>query len=327
MPKLIRTKWLNSIPGRVALVFCLVGSLVWATLAAAQQKIVISVDGKVVEHKTLQRTLGAALAEAGVEVRPGDVVKPDPAAAVTEGLQVTVKRAVPVRVLADGRTRVVLTPPAPVQRVLKMAHIELGPQDRVSLPLDATVKPNTVIKVTRVVEKILNEKYSLPVPVQKIPDPNLERGRARLVRTGEPGEGVRVVKATYVDGREAKRTVLEEKVLRPARKQIIAYGTLGTVARGGSVIRFRRVLDARATAYSAATGRYTATGHRVRPGIVAVDPRVIPLGTRLYVEGYGFARALDVGSAIKGNRIDLFFESEADCRKWGRRRVKVYILE
>lgn len=81
------------------------------------------------------------------------------------------------------------------------------------------------------------------------------------------------------------------------------------------------------TAYGPSAGSFTATGHRVARGIVAVDPRVIPLGSRVYVDGYGHARALDVGGAIKGNRIDVFFPSEADCRRWGVRSVKVYILD
>jgi len=80
-----------------------------------------------------------------------------------------------------------------------------------------------------------------------------------------------------------------------------------------------------ATAYSL-DGR-TATGTRPGPGTVAVDPAVIPLGTRLYVEGYGYGRAEDVGSAIKGNRVDVYFEDPDRARQWGRRKVKVYILE
>jgi uncharacterized protein YabE (DUF348 family) len=327
MLKLIRRGWSNSIPGRAALVSCLVGGLAWGTIAGAQQKIVIKIDGKVVEHRTLQRTLGGALAEAGVEVGPRDAVSPDLATPVKRGMQVTVNRAVPVRVFADGQTRVVLTPPTPVGRVLALASIKLGPQDRVSLPLTATVTKNTVVRVTRVSEKIFRENYSLPFAEERRPDPQMERGRLRLVRAGEAGEGERTIKVTYEDGREIKRTVLEERVLRPPRNRIIAYGTGGTVAGGGSVIRFQRVLEAHATAYSPSAGKYTATGYPVQYGVVAVDPSIIPLGTRLYVEGYGFARALDVGGAIKGNRIDLFFESEADCRKWGHRRVKVYILE
>ncbi len=71
----------------------------------------------------------------------------------------------------------------------------------------------------------------------------------------------------------------------------------------------------------------TAIGLRVRHGIVAVDPRVIPLGTRLYIPGYGEALAADTGGAIKGNKIDLAFESLAECYRFGRRRIRVYLVE
>ena len=93
-----------------------------------------------------------------------------------------------------------------------------------------------------------------------------------------------------------------------------------------------------ATAYTAgpeSTGKspgmpgygITASGMRVRHGVVAVDPRVIPLGTRLYVEGYGYSIAADTGgSAISGYRIDLYMEKVADAYRWGRRTVKVYVL-
>ena len=101
-----------------------------------------------------------------------------------------------------------------------------------------------------------------------------------------------------------------------------------------STFRHREVLTMTATAYEpgpTSCGKwadgYTAIGLKAEPGIVAVDPKVIPLGTRLYVEGYGPALAGDVGGAIKGNRIDLLFETVEEALRYGRRKVKVYILE
>ncbi len=87
-----------------------------------------------------------------------------------------------------------------------------------------------------------------------------------------------------------------------------------------------------ATAYYSGGGNLcgdgiTAIGLRVRKGIVAVDPSVIPLGTRLYIPGYGEALAADTGGAIKGDRIDLAFDSLADCYRFGRRRIRVYLVE
>ena len=75
------------------------------------------------------------------------------------------------------------------------------------------------------------------------------------------------------------------------------------------------------------TDGITAIGLRAGYGIVAVDRRVIPLGTRLYVEGYGPALAGDVGGAIRGNRIDLCYNTHAEAVRFGRRMVKVHILE
>jgi 3D (Asp-Asp-Asp) domain-containing protein len=111
-----------------------------------------------------------------------------------------------------------------------------------------------------------------------------------------------------------------------------------------SGFRFSRTLDMIATAYDLSyesCGKYpdhpeygiTASGTKVQPGTVAVDPDVIPLGTRLYIAStdgtpdYGFATALDTGSAIKGYRVDLFMENKEDALAYGIRQVKVYILE
>jgi 3D (Asp-Asp-Asp) domain-containing protein len=75
------------------------------------------------------------------------------------------------------------------------------------------------------------------------------------------------------------------------------------------------------------TGNRTATGKNPEVGMVAVDPRVIPMGSRLYIEGYGYGRAADTGGSIKGNRLDLFMEDRSQCLSWGRRTVKVYLLD
>ncbi len=79
-----------------------------------------------------------------------------------------------------------------------------------------------------------------------------------------------------------------------------------------------------ATAYVG--GGRTATGVKARKGIAAVDPSVIPIGTKLYIEGYGEALAADIGSSIKGNRIDLCFDTLKECRIFGRRTITVYLV-
>lgn len=93
--------------------------------------------------------------------------------------------------------------------------------------------------------------------------------------------------------------------------------------------RYLKVMEVKSTAYAPASalGNITYSGTRVRRGVVAVDPRVIPLGTRMYVEGYGYAIAEDIGGAIKGNKLDVAFLTLGECYQWGVRNVKVYILD
>ena len=97
----------------------------------------------------------------------------------------------------------------------------------------------------------------------------------------------------------------------------------------GAPSKYSKVITVEATAYSSqdpGNGNYTATGSRLKKGIVSVDPKLIPLGTRLYIEGYGYAVADDVGGAIKGHRIDLAYDSRSEALQFGRQTVKVYVL-
>ena len=146
------------------------------------------------------------------------------------------------------------------------------------------------------------------------------------------------------DGREISRELLKEIVLQDPVKMILEYGTvLNHKTSRGDTLRYSKEMDMRATAYTSSfeeTGKapghplfgITATGIKAKKGVIAVDPRVIPLGTRVYIEipgktpDYGYAVAADVGGGIKGNRVDLYYESKADAMNFGRRNVKVYIL-
>ncbi|MGD0621879.1 MAG: 3D domain-containing protein [Thermacetogeniaceae bacterium] len=317
----------GSASGRLIMASCLTGLLVWVVLVLAPEPVIIKVDGQPMLHRSLYRTVGSVLAEAGVELGPKDAVQPDPGATVTRGMVITVNRAVCVIVKADGRTMMVQTPKVPVRDVLQAAGIAVGPLDRVSIPLADVVAEGTVITINRIAQRVVIERYQLPALVERIDDPQMERGESRLVRAGTPGEAERQVEVTFVNGRPTGRVLLSNLVMRNPVSRLIAMGTVSVVSRGGNTIRFRNAIDVLATAYSFENGRYTCTGQLVHFGVVAVDPGVIPLGTRLYVEGYGYATAGDTGRAIKGDRIDVFFESERDCDRWGRRYTKVYVLQ
>ncbi len=304
-----------------------IGLLSWGAIVYATDEIKISVDGKELQHETLKGTVEEALLEAGVELKTHDIVTPDLKSEVRDGMVVVVERAFPVQLVADGDTTTIYTTTTDVRGVLEKASLSLGELDRVSPELDEEVEPGCEIRVTRVKEEVITEEFEIPAKTERKPDSSLNKGQQRVVREGSPGEGVRQVQVVYENGKEVSRKTIEEQVARSPVNRVIAYGTVATVSRGGDVIRYRKALQVRATAYGPSTGKYTATGHKVSRGVVAVDPRVIPLGSRLYIDGYGYGRALDIGGAIKGNAIDVFFSSDAECYRWGVRNVKVYILQ
>jgi len=181
-------------------------------------------------------------------------------------------------------------------------------------------------------------------------DASIEKGDSKIVQNGKKGQEKVTSRLTYQDGElVSKEEISRFKVSDPESK-IIARGTkeksVATVkpqktstprkteSTVGTVAGFKYIkkIEMTATAYSAfnSKGGYakTASGMTARKGIVAVDRSVIPLGTRLYIEGYGEAIAGDVGGAIKGNRIDLCFEdTNKNLMKFGRQKVTVYILE
>ena len=158
-------------------------------------------------------------------------------------------------------------------------------------------------------------------------------GAGRLVKKekGSPGFVTRTYRITLKNGKKVAKTLLKEERQEPERV-LFLMGRSGFAASRGGFAR-HRVLTMHASGYDAspatigpgATGR-TATGRHAAYGVVAVDPRVIRMNTLVYVEGYGFALACDKGSAIKGNRIDLCFDSRSAALRFGRRTMRVHVL-
>ncbi|MGC4045718.1 MAG: 3D domain-containing protein [Armatimonas sp.] len=192
---------------------------------------------------------------------------------------------------------------------------------------DATIKPSTVILVEN--GKSV-EVYSHATTVEAL----LKEQEIKLDKsdTVSVPRDSRVLDGLRIEiTRAPKATPAPKAKPTPAPDRKATRNTTSKLAsRSLASVPGVRTYTMEATAYSNAGngpwGNRTATGDRCRRGVVAVDPRVIPMGTRLYVEGYGECVALDTGSAIKGMRIDLFMDRESECNRWGRRRVKVVVL-
>ena len=258
---------------------------------------------------------------------------------------INIKRAVPVNIVVDGELKEVWTYKDTVEEVLEENGITLGKLDRFE---DCTASSEVVedmrIRVIRVNEEIIAEEIDIPYSVVEKPNNTMNEGEDKIVVAGENGIKEKYYKILYEDGRPIEKLYVNESVVKAPVDQVVEYGTVMNFRNSrGDTVRYTKVLKMDATSYTASfedTGKHpdhpafgiTYTGMRVREGMIAVDPRVIPLGTKVYVEvpgpapDYGFAIASDIGSAIKGNLIDLYFDSAERVRQWGRRKVVVYIL-
>ncbi|MDK2856655.1 MAG: hypothetical protein PWQ86_1868 [Bacillota bacterium] len=297
--------------------------------ADAHKEVTLVVDGSSRVVGTLKGTVAGLLEQEKVKLAEGDVVVPAPDTELKTGMTVTVRRAVPIRVQAGGSVWTAKTAQETVGEALAGLGIKIGPLDKVTPGLKEPVRPGQVIKVVKVEEKLQPRYVPIPYSVERREDGDLPRGEARVIQAGQNGLKLRQVRAIFEDGCLVREEVVAGKVIRQPVTEIVAVGTLGTISRGGRDYQYVRVLEMVATAYCSQDqgGDFTALGLPARRGIVAVDPRVIPLGTKLYVDGYGPAVAGDTGSAIKGLRIDLFVDSHREAVNFGRRRVKVYVLK
>ncbi len=242
---------------------------------------------------------------------------------------VRLKRAIPLTVLADGKVYRLKSASRTPGEVLADLQIRLGPADRVFPAGGGPLWPGATVRVVRIRKAAAAKHVPLPVPVVYRPDPTLPRGRV-VVIPGRAGVKVQRFLQTFADGKLVSQSFLGQEVIRPSAPRVVRTGTRVLVASRGAFAGYE-YLDMVATAYAPwccrGVDHVTATGRRAGYGVVAVDPRVIPLGSRLYVEGYGYAIAGDVGSAIKGLRIDLGMDTTRLARQFGRRSVRVYIIE
>ncbi len=292
-----------------------------------RNEIRIYADGKEIDLIMRGGTVADAIRKARLPVGENDIVEPPEQTVIKDDIKILITRRINVTVVADGKTVEELVPVGTVEQALKNLKIALNPGDQVIPELGKRISAGEIIEVFRFREESVTETVKIPFKVERRSDRSMEKGRTRIVREGREGLLQRTVKITLKNGKVISREVIAEKTLRTPVNKVVAIGTVNvkTVSRGGT-IRFSRVLTVTATAYTH-TGRRTAAGVYPYRGIVAVDPGVIPLGTKVYIDGYGYATAMDIGSAIRGNKIDVFMDTEKEARKWGRRSVRLYILE
>ena len=295
--------------------------------------------------KTFKSTVGELLKEQNIILSENDYIEPSLDTVLEKEQNILIKRAVPVTVLVDGNEVILNTSKNTVQEVLEEANIQLNEKDEINYTLGDKISAAMQIHITRVTENIEMVKETLPFQVIKRANEKMAKDETRVVQEGAEGVKEKKYAIVYRDGKEVSRELIEDKIISQPVNKVIEYGTVATYKTSrGDVFRYKKVLNMRATAYDLSyesCGKrpedpgygITATGMKAKHGVVAVDPKVIPLHSRLYIEGangswtYGYAVAGDVGGGVNGNKIDLFFENPGQAKQFGVKNAKVYILE
>ncbi len=297
-------------------------------------------DGFSTTHSSTQLTVGQALAGQGVRVGEGDFVSPAPDSELAAGAHIYVHHAVGVRLFVGGIEQRINTRGQSVEDVLVQAGVGLQPMDRVTPRPKRETRSGMTIWVTTVRDgtEVVEESIGYAGVTQY--DAELARGQRIISQGGANGSVRREYRVRQVNGRETRRELVNETVV-PPMDEVVTIGTYvkpaapapATVVAGAVVtpagdLSCPRTLHLYATWYTTASaggGGTTATGTGVYKGIVAVDPRVIPLGTRMYIPGYGYGIAADTGGSIAGNHIDLGYGLD-DVKDWRTRWVDICIL-
>ena len=298
--------------------------------------ITVHEDGLATSTTATASTVGEALAEKGVVLGRGDYVFPDRISALTAGTHIYVYHANDVSLVVDGQSADTRTRQATVAGLLSEAGIALAPTDRVDPLPDTPLTEDTTVHVVRVREGIDAVEESIARETIYQDDPDMDQGEYAVLAPGADGLIRRSYRIVYEDGQETKRELVDESEA-PSQPKLVARGTrpVNLVDTPAGPLRYRESLKVYATWYNpASAGRpadspwygIAATGVPVHRGIVAVDPSVIPLGSRMYVPGYGEAVAADTGWAVVGNIIDLGF-ADYEVADWGSGWVEIYILE
>lgn len=340
------------------IVFCIV--MLLSQTVFAKNTYLINDSGRVVIHTTYATDPATVLDEAGLKLGVDDTFTTEPGLGISE---ITVQRKQMITVNHGGNVLNVTSYGETVESLLERLSLILTKEDIVSVPLNSQTFDGLNVTISRSMQ--MEETYTTAIPFETtyVEDAYLAKGEERVVTAGVNGQMLCTATVVYADGKEISRDIVSEEVAVQPVNAVIAVGT-GTAKRpssedipsslirpqftgtpiigdgyiitpSGERLTYTGVGDFKATAYhnsDPGCTQYNYIGTLCRVGAIAVDPTVIPYGTRMYIVSndgkyvYGIATAEDCGSAIKGNRIDLYFDTVAECDRFGIRNCKVYFL-
>lgn len=302
-------------------------------------EVSLTIDGETTSSWTLSETVGEFLKEEGIQLRAEDKVSDSMDEAIEEDMNITIEKAFPIALKVGNEKREIWSTSTTVADFLKSEKVSLNKLDQVSPALSNRLTKESAVTVTRV-EKV-TDVVEEPISYETIKrtDPSLEKGKEKIITEGQEGLISRTYELTRENGKTISKELVSEKTVQEKVDQVVAIGTKekkATVTKVSSPSTSSSSAEeyhVTATAYTSGcngcTGK-TATGINLRANpnakVIAVDPSFIPLGTKVYVEGYGYATAADTGGAVSGKKIDVFVPSTADAYSWGVKTVKIKVF-
>lgn len=321
---------------------------VLAPTVFAQTTYVITDGDQVKVYTTFESNPAAVLNEAGVQLGEDDTYTTNPGNGVSN---ITVQRNQSIRIRYDGEVIEADSYGESLEELLTRLEIPTTGDYVVSQSLETETFDGMEVAVDCVIET--QQCYTVEIPFETVEckDPSLPAGTREVKVQGVSGELCKTANVVYVNAEETSHTVINETVTRQPVNEVVLVGTgeeteknpkapaIGDgviVTADGEVLTYSRKEKFRATAYThtdAGCDMTTATGTQVRVGAIAVDPRLIPYGTRMFIVSndgkyiYGIATAEDCGGGIKGDQVDLYFPTTKECFQFGKRGVTIYFLD
>ncbi|WP_353095572.1 3D domain-containing protein [Tissierella praeacuta] len=327
-----------------ALAIAVTVSLGFYLYQSSKVNITLQLEDEVKEIASHSRTVGELLKKESIPFDEGAYINVDLDTELEDNMNIVIKNPKSYTIASVDSEIDVKSVYSTVAEVLDDKGIVLGENDFTTPKLDDTIVNGTKIEIFKVEEVV--EAVEDIIPFEKVVSKNnkMDIGTSKVVQDGKNGLRKSYYKKEFINGELHSTEFVKEEIVNQPVSEIIEKGTKDLIVTSRGNTSYRNAMTMTATAYDLSYescgkspgDKYyglTASGTKARPGVAAVDPRVIPLGTKLYVQSldgtkdYGFAVAEDTGGAIKGNKIDLFFENSSAVNRFGRRKVKVYILK
>lgn len=305
-------------------------------------KVTLKINDQGRDVLTYSENVKDFLKTEGIVLKDGQRVYPSLNTEITEGLEIKITAPGSYHIKDADKASLLESEGETVKEVLENAGIVLGEDDYTKPGLNKKIEHGGTIEIFRTVHKEITVQKEETFDIIEKVNSNLGKDKRVVVQKGVPGVIEERVLNTLVNGDLTTQEVLETKRIKKSVPEIVEVGTKNTeeekdvkqaTATEFDKSKAKKVYTMEATAYDPSAGSKTAMGTKARVGAVAVDPKVIPLGSKLYIEtqdgwpSYGYAVAEDTGGAIKGMRIDLFFNSNKTALDFGRRMVTVYVID